>query len=440
MSKIGVLTDVTVIPSAAIAINSNYDTIVAAFDNTLSRDGSAPNQMEADIDLNNNDLLNVNVVNCEVLKVNGTDVTSDVTNVASIAATAVVAAGSAAASAGEAAASASLVAGIQDNLPEWRGGWIVSTPYSLGDLVHSNGSTYICTFSHISTNFSNELGLGYWELFASQGLPGAGTGNVVAANAGLEYISVAGTFRNSVSAMLRAILKRSGLNLATDLTLDTSIYNSDGTNTNGPPGNVDGDSFVSSKIDTSNYNYLWWGNSKAWLGRRIANVNTWVKLFTAADASGAGGFVATLVTKPVVGDNLKLARFDGAGNISPGPLILNQEDMLSDSTVNVPTQHSVKFFVERKAGTNRSWKNMLGSRLANTSYQNTTGGPIQVVITGSTSVDREIQASTDNINWVRVGILRANHASQGQSFTVENGHYYRIFGTITAIGTWSELR
>lgn len=45
--------------SARAAINSNFNTIENAIDNTLSRDGSTPNQMEADIDLNGNSLLNV---------------------------------------------------------------------------------------------------------------------------------------------------------------------------------------------------------------------------------------------------------------------------------------------------------------------------------------------------------------------------------------------
>lgn len=46
--------------SAAIAtINANWDAIVAAIENTLSRDGTSPNQMAADIDMNSNDLMNV---------------------------------------------------------------------------------------------------------------------------------------------------------------------------------------------------------------------------------------------------------------------------------------------------------------------------------------------------------------------------------------------
>lgn len=45
--------------SAREAMNENFDLIEEAFDNTLSRDGTTPNQMEADIDLNGNTLLNV---------------------------------------------------------------------------------------------------------------------------------------------------------------------------------------------------------------------------------------------------------------------------------------------------------------------------------------------------------------------------------------------
>lgn len=59
MSKRPALAEIGSIFSSATVINSNNDKIEDAFQNTLSRDGSVPNQMEADIDLNGNDLLNV---------------------------------------------------------------------------------------------------------------------------------------------------------------------------------------------------------------------------------------------------------------------------------------------------------------------------------------------------------------------------------------------
>lgn len=53
------------------ALNTNFENIQEAFDNTLSRDGSTPNQMEADIDLNGNDLLNVGTIDVENLSISG---------------------------------------------------------------------------------------------------------------------------------------------------------------------------------------------------------------------------------------------------------------------------------------------------------------------------------------------------------------------------------
>jgi len=45
------------------ALNANFDAIEAAFDNTLSRNGDTPNQMQANLDMNGNALLNVGTIN-----------------------------------------------------------------------------------------------------------------------------------------------------------------------------------------------------------------------------------------------------------------------------------------------------------------------------------------------------------------------------------------
>lgn len=58
MAKI-TLTDVTSGYSASERINANNDALQAAFDNTLSRDGSGPNSMNANIDMNSNRVTNL---------------------------------------------------------------------------------------------------------------------------------------------------------------------------------------------------------------------------------------------------------------------------------------------------------------------------------------------------------------------------------------------
>lgn len=62
MSKIDQLSDLSSLTneqSAVQAINDNNERIEEAFDNTLSRDGSSPNEMEAPLDMNSNRILNL---------------------------------------------------------------------------------------------------------------------------------------------------------------------------------------------------------------------------------------------------------------------------------------------------------------------------------------------------------------------------------------------
>lgn len=51
-------------------INTNFQRVKQALIETLGREGDTPNQMNADLDMNSNDLLNVNSLNVEVLYIN----------------------------------------------------------------------------------------------------------------------------------------------------------------------------------------------------------------------------------------------------------------------------------------------------------------------------------------------------------------------------------
>lgn len=58
------------------ALNDNFSLIETAFENTLSRDGTSPNAMEDNLDMNNNSILNANAVNCSSLTLNGVTMSS----------------------------------------------------------------------------------------------------------------------------------------------------------------------------------------------------------------------------------------------------------------------------------------------------------------------------------------------------------------------------
>ena len=56
-------------------LNNNFSALRTGFDNTLSLDGSTPNAMNADFDMNSNDILNANVLYTDQLVLSGTVVT-----------------------------------------------------------------------------------------------------------------------------------------------------------------------------------------------------------------------------------------------------------------------------------------------------------------------------------------------------------------------------
>lgn len=185
MAKIAPLSDVNLISTSGPTINSNSDKIETAFDNTLSRDGSSPNMMEANIDLNGNDLLNVGTLDTEEIIVQGQSIAQIIqasADAADSAAAALASEVAAAASAGSASTDAATVASQLANLPEWKGAWLTATAYGLGDLVLESGSTYICIVAHTSGTFATDLTAVKWSIFAQKGSPGAGTGDMLAAN------------------------------------------------------------------------------------------------------------------------------------------------------------------------------------------------------------------------------------------------------------------
>ena len=173
MAKL-VLNDITSGYASITALNHNFALIETALENTLSRDGTTPNSMSADLDMNGHGILNVTS-----LVVNGVDVSTladDATAAAASAAAALVSKNNAAASEVAAAASASIVADW-----DYLGAWVTATPYKVNNIVYesTNGASYICMVDHTSGTFSTDLGAGKWGLIAARGSAGAGTGDML---------------------------------------------------------------------------------------------------------------------------------------------------------------------------------------------------------------------------------------------------------------------
>lgn len=139
-------------------LNTNFEAIAEAFENTLSLDGSTPNALQADLDLNGNDILNASEVHATKVYSGGVRIVD---------------------------ASA---------IPSWQSTWETATPYATNDLVRQNGDVYICLEGHTSGTFSTDLSASKWELFVSKGSAGDGTGDLLSTN-NLSDVANAATAR-----------------------------------------------------------------------------------------------------------------------------------------------------------------------------------------------------------------------------------------------------
>lgn len=131
MAKLEPLSTLTTLNSAIPTLNDNFGRLATAIENTLSRDGSGPNSMEADLDLNGNGLLNGGVLQGESIVVE----------------------------------SATIGGKEFTGSVAWRGAWVTSRSYLKLDLVSQGGKVYICLENHNSGLFTSDVVLGKWELF-----------------------------------------------------------------------------------------------------------------------------------------------------------------------------------------------------------------------------------------------------------------------------------
>jgi len=130
MSKLVINPLVSGFPSVA-TLNANFEAIEAALENTVSRDGTTPNHLTADLDMNGHRILN------------------------------------------------ELAQEGQGFI--WKDSWTTSTEYVLNNLIKYNGDVYICTEAHTSGTWATDLAAGKWTLLVEK--PTAiGGGDLLAAN------------------------------------------------------------------------------------------------------------------------------------------------------------------------------------------------------------------------------------------------------------------
>lgn len=90
-------------------------------------------------------------------------------------------------------------------------------------------------------------------------------------------------------------------------------------------------------------------------------------------------------------------------------------------------------------GEGQTWQDVTASRSGGTSYQNTTGRPIQVSLHWVFSGASMAQVSADGTTWVTVDVNNSQGSPSSAQFIVPPGHYYRTSNAAT-IAHWAELR
>jgi hypothetical protein len=155
-------------------LNSNFTALNTALNNTLSLDGSTPNAMGADLDMNGNDLLNVGSFQTDSLTVGGSVLVNAV------------------------------------SVPQWKGPWVTITAYVKNDMVSNSGNSYICVVAHTSGTFATDLAAVKWQILAQKGTTGGGTGDMLGSN--------------NLSDLTNTTTARSNLGLGSAATTSSSAY------------------------------------------------------------------------------------------------------------------------------------------------------------------------------------------------------------------------
>jgi hypothetical protein len=182
---------------SADALNARFTEISDFLDNTLSRDGTSPNAMGADLDMNSNDILNANDIFAQDITIAGVSLMTQVNAAAASAAAAASSAAAAATSVTDAAAQVTLAeaqvalaeAAVDSFDDVYLGAKAVAPtvdndgdPLVEGQLYYNTGDNEIYKYNGSS-----------WDLAVSGG-GGSGTvTSVAAADAGSSEFTITGS-------------------------------------------------------------------------------------------------------------------------------------------------------------------------------------------------------------------------------------------------------
>lgn len=162
-------------------------------------------------------------------------------------------------------------------------------------------------------------------------------------------------------------------------------------------------------------------------------VDTTNKTLRVHDGTTAGGTRLATLT----GGLVPATQLPDATTSVKGAVVLN-DTLTSTSTTQALTAAQGKALNDQAFGVGQTWQRFTSGRVANTTYTNSTGKPLEVIIVvngGASTSGNLLQ-----INGVNVAEFNIHSSMTAPfCFTVPAGQTYRINITST-INSWSELR
>lgn len=185
--------------------------------------------------------------------------------------------------------------------------------------------------------------------------------------------------------------------------------------------------------------------------------------YTLTDLNSLTATVAELNYTDGVTSNIQTqldAKANGSTTLTAGTGLTGGGDLSANRTISGVTQDQatweagtstteslvspakVKAAIEALAssvGVGQTWQDVSASRSAGTSYQNTTGAPIQISVTTRFN-GTVMEVSSDNSTWIGVATTTNDrlHPDTNQ-VVIPNNYYYRIASGATIL-VWAELR
>lgn len=221
-----------------------------------------------------------------------------------------------------------------------------------------------------------------------------------------------------------SILKGDGAGGVTNAVAGTDYVPPAGTGATGTWGiNVSGSSSSSATASSCSGNSAT-ATAPASGGSFITSLNIGSQSVNYANSAGSAGSStsstnSTYATYPASGGSFVTSTNIGSQSVN-----------YANSAGSAPANGGTSTYATNTVGYGQSWQNVSGSRAGSTNYTNTTGKPIQVLITTNTN-------GNFYIDGVNISSIYNNGTSPPLSAVIPNGSYYSWNG---GFNVWAELR